>query len=530
MNLQHDLRLAIHRHLYELDFSRHDALSVGDIMSRSTADLTLIQQFFFSVPMLVANMTLLVVAIVVMFFLSPLLSLVVVVFVPLFAFVGVRFRDRVFPASWNDQRLSGSVAGVVDEAVTGVRVVKAFAQEQREFDRLTDRAHELFQSRLRTARFNARYSSTLQALPMLAQVAVLGLGGWLALEGHITLGVFLAFASYLVQIVTPIRLVSSMLATTQQARAGAERVFELLDLQPGVRDEPDARPLVDARGGIELRPRHASATATGPSTLHDISLTIRPGERIGIVGASGSGKTTLAFLIARFYDPTQRHRAHRRRRRPRLHAGVAALGGQRRVRGELPVLDHDPRQHRLRPARAPATPRSRPRRASPRPTTSSSSCPTATTPSSASGASRCRAASANASPSPAPRWPTPRCSCSTTPRRPSTPAPRRRSTPRCPTSWAPARPSSSPTGPRRCGWPTACSSSTAGGSSPRAPTPSCGTPRRCTASCSPGPTSSPSTSTLAGVTTIDPAAWPRTGDRTTTTRGRASSWPRCSPA
>ena len=88
VDLQHDLRLAIHRHLYELDFSRHDELSVGDVMSRSTADLTLIQQFFFSVPMLVANMTLLVVAIVVMFFLSPLLSLVVVVFIPLFAFVG----------------------------------------------------------------------------------------------------------------------------------------------------------------------------------------------------------------------------------------------------------------------------------------------------------------------------------------------------------------------------------------------------------------------------------------------------------
>ena len=118
-----------------------------------------------------------------MFVLSPLLSLVVVVFVPVFAFVAIRFRDRVFPASWNDQRLSGAVAGVVDEAVTGVRVVKAFAQEQREFDRLTDRAHELYQSRMRTARYNARYSSTLQALPMLAQLGVLAFGGWLALRG-----------------------------------------------------------------------------------------------------------------------------------------------------------------------------------------------------------------------------------------------------------------------------------------------------------------------------------------------------------
>lgn len=303
VDLQYDLRRAIHRHLYELDFARHDALSIGDVMSRSTADLTLISQFFFSVPMLVANVTLLIVAIVVMFVLSPLLSLVVVVFVPLFAFVGIRFRDRVFPASWNDQRLSGAVAGVVDESVTGVRVVKAFAQEQREFDRLTEQAHELYQSRMRTARYNSRYSSTLQVLPMLAQLGVLALGGWMALEGHITLGVFLAFASYLVQIITPVRLVSSLLATTQQARAGSERVLELLDLQPFVTDAPDARPVVNARGGIEME-RVSFGHVDGPTTLHDISLRIEPGERIGLVGASGSGKSTLAFLIARFYDPT----------------------------------------------------------------------------------------------------------------------------------------------------------------------------------------------------------------------------------
>jgi ATP-binding cassette subfamily B protein len=301
VDLQHDLRLAIHRHLYELDFSRHDELSVGDVMSRSTADLTLIQMFFFSIPMLVANMTLLLVALVVMFVLSPLLSLVVIVFIPIFAYVAVRFRDQVFPASWNDQRLPRRWR-VVDEAVTGVRVVKAFTQEDHEFARLADRTHELYQSRMRTARINARYSSTLQALPMLGQLGVLALGGWLALNGRITLGVFLAFASYLVQIITPVRLVSSMLATTQQARAGAQRVFELLDLEPRVSDSPDARRVVGVHGGVEFD--HVSfGYSDARAALHDISLTIRPGERIGLVGASGSGKTTLAFLIARFYDP-----------------------------------------------------------------------------------------------------------------------------------------------------------------------------------------------------------------------------------
>jgi ATP-binding cassette subfamily B protein len=304
VDVQNDLRRAIHRRLYELDFAAHDRLSVGDVMSRAAGDLTLLSTFFFSVPMLVAQATLLVVAIVVMLSLSPLLSLVVLVVVPLFAVIAVRFRDKVFPASWNDQRVSGLVAGVVDEAVNGVRVVKAFAQEDRELDRLTDRAGELYQSRMRTARVNARYSATLNALPMLGQVGVLAVGGWMAIEGQITIGVFLAFASYLVQIITPVRMMASMLATTQQARAGAERLFDLFDLAPTVTDTPDARPVPgDGPGGFELD--GVSFGYGNDDLLHDISLTIRPGERIGIVGASGSGKSTLAYLLARFYDPTR---------------------------------------------------------------------------------------------------------------------------------------------------------------------------------------------------------------------------------
>jgi ATP-binding cassette subfamily B protein len=304
VDLQNDIRQAIHRRLYELDFAAHDRISIGDVMSRAAGDLTLLSQFFFSVPMLFAQVTLLIVAVIVMFVLSPVLSLVVLAVVPAFALVAVRFRNRVFPASWNDQRLSGLVAGVVDESVTGVRVVKAFAQEDRELGRLTDRAHELYQSRMRTARINAKYSATLQALPMLGQVGVLAVGGWLVIEGHVTIGVFLAFASYLVQIITPVRLLSSMLATTQQARAAAQRLYELFDLEAEVTDPPDARPVPAATPG-RLDVEHVSfAFGDGPDVVHDVSLTIRPGERLGIVGASGSGKTVLAFLLARFYDPT----------------------------------------------------------------------------------------------------------------------------------------------------------------------------------------------------------------------------------
>ncbi len=302
LDLQHDLRLAIHRHMNALDVARHDQLSIGDVMSRAAGDVTLIQGFVNQVPLLAANLTMVLMAGGVMLALSPLLSTVFLLFVPLFVGLAVRFRDRVFPASWNDQRLSGAVAGVVDEAVSGVRVVKAFAQEHRELALLIDRARALFRSRMRTARLTAVYGATLQAIPTLAQLGVLAFGGWLALRGQITLGVFLAFASYFVQLLAPVRLLSGMLASSQQARAGAQRVLELLELQPLVRERPDAHPLAgDGPCAVDLD--GLAFSHDGTPVLTGLSLHIRPGERLGIIGASGSGKSTLALLLARFLDP-----------------------------------------------------------------------------------------------------------------------------------------------------------------------------------------------------------------------------------
>ncbi len=304
LDVQDELRRAIHRKINALDMVRHAELSIGDAMSRAAGDVTLVQAFINQIPIFTANITMLVVALAVMAALSGTLSLVVAAFVPIFLVLAIRFRDRIFPASWADQRLASAVAGVVDEAVSGVRVVKAFAQEDRELSLLVARSRALFASRMRTMRLTARYSATLQALPSLAQFGVLLLGGWLAIEQRLTLGTFLAFSSYLVQLVTPVRMLSGMLAASQQARTGAERVLELLAWEPVVRDCPGAVPL-DGRAAT-IRLEHVTFAHGGRDpVLDDVSLHIAKGERLAIVGASGSGKTTLALLLARFYDPTR---------------------------------------------------------------------------------------------------------------------------------------------------------------------------------------------------------------------------------
>ncbi|MGZ8751352.1 MAG: ABC transporter transmembrane domain-containing protein, partial [Acidimicrobiia bacterium] len=301
LDVQYDLRNAIFERLQRLDFARHDELPTGQLVSRASTDLGLIQGLLAFTPIMLGNLVMVAVALVVMLFLSPLLTVVALLCLPAIAIVALRLRTTLFPATWDSQQRAAEVAGVVDEAVSGVRVVKGFGQEQRELAHLTDSADTLYKSRVRTVRMQARLSSTLQAIPTLAQVGVLALGGWLAIEGNITLGTFVAFSTYLVQLVAPIRMFSVMIAVAQQARAGAERVLELLDSNPLVTESPDAEDLPPVRGDIEFDAVSYGYLRTEP-VLSGFTLHVAPGETVALVGASGSGKSTVSLLLPRFYD------------------------------------------------------------------------------------------------------------------------------------------------------------------------------------------------------------------------------------
>jgi ATP-binding cassette subfamily B protein len=300
LDVQHDLRTDMYRTLTRLDGKRQDELSTGQVVGRATSDLQLIQGLLFMLPMTIGNVLLFLISLVIMAWLSPLLTLVAIAVAPALWFIARRSRSRLFPATWYAQGQAAAVAGVVDGAVSGVRVVKGFGQEEQETGKLREVGRKLFAGRLRTIRLNSRYTPALQAVPALGQVAMLALGGWLATRGEITLGTFVAFSTYLAQLVGPVRMLAMVLTVGQQARAGVERVIELIDTEPTMKDGTVELP-ADAPASVEFDDVRFGYDPQRP-VLDGFSLTIEPGETVAVVGASGSGKSTVSLLLPRFYD------------------------------------------------------------------------------------------------------------------------------------------------------------------------------------------------------------------------------------
>ncbi|MFI6641896.1 ABC transporter ATP-binding protein [Streptomyces sp. NPDC050504] len=303
LDVQHDLRTDMYGTITKLDGRRQDELSTGQVVGRATSDLQLIQSLLFMLPMTIGNFLLFVISLAVMAWLSLPLTLVALAVAPALWFIAKRSRARLHPATWYAQAQAADVAGVVDGSVSGVRVVKGFGQEEQETGKLRDAGRRLFAGRLRTIRLNSRYTPALQTVPALGQVAMLALGGWLATKGEITLGTFVAFSTYLAQLVGPVRMLAIVLTVGQQARAGVERVMELIDTEPSLADGTKELP-ADAPATVEFDDV-SFAYADGRPVLDGFSLTIEPGETVAVVGASGSGKSTVSLLLPRFYDVTR---------------------------------------------------------------------------------------------------------------------------------------------------------------------------------------------------------------------------------
>ncbi|HEY7175776.1 MAG TPA: ABC transporter ATP-binding protein, partial [Micromonosporaceae bacterium] len=302
LDVQHDLRQQMFRALSRLDGTRQDELQTGQIIGRATSDITMVQGLLSMMPIMIGNLLLFVLSLVIMFVLSPLLTVVALATGPGLLWISTLARRRLFPATWDAQQHAASVAAVVDDSITGVRVVKGFGQEEQELGKLEAVAKRLFASRVRAAKLTALYNPALQAIPALGQVGVLALGGYLAIEGRISLGTFLAFSTYLAQLVSPVRMLSTLLTIGQQARASVIRVFEVIDSRPVVTERPDATVLGhEDTPDVELDDVTFGYVASRP-VLNGLTLHVRPGETVALVGTSGSGKSTISMLLPRFYD------------------------------------------------------------------------------------------------------------------------------------------------------------------------------------------------------------------------------------
>jgi ATP-binding cassette subfamily B protein len=311
LDVQHDLRQSVFGAVSRLDGGKQDALRTGQVVSRAISDLQLVTGILMQVPLSAGSVIFAVLAIGAMLWMSPTLTLIALVITPAVAIIIATSRKRLFPATWSAQQRAADLAQHVEETVTGVRVVKGFGQETREVARLEKTARTLFAERLRAARLSALPTATTSALPAAGQVAVLAVGGVLALRGEISLGTFLAFATYLSTLIGPARMLSGLVVQAQLTRAGAERVYELIDAQPEVRDRPDARPLPGGPLEIRLDDVRFGYTRSDP-VLNGLSLHARAGETLALVGTAGSGKSTISLLLPRFYD---------------VHSGSAEIGG-----------------------------------------------------------------------------------------------------------------------------------------------------------------------------------------------------------
>ena len=302
--VEYDLRQLLYRHLTRLSFSFYDRVQSGQIISRANSDIRSVTMMTAFSPLMGMAMLSFLVALVVMCSINVPLTIVAVATLPGVYLVGSRLRNLMFPLSWIIAARQADVATIVDENVNGVRVVKSFAAEERQITGLARAAEGLRWANVSQADARAAYAPIMENLPRLGLAAVLAYGGWLAIDGQVTVGTLVAFNAYVVMLQMPFRLLGAFLMMTQRAAASAGRIYEVLDEAPAVEDRPGAVDLVDPVGRIELRgvDFRYGVDEDGPLVLDGLDLTIEPGETVALVGRTASGKSTVARLIPRFYD------------------------------------------------------------------------------------------------------------------------------------------------------------------------------------------------------------------------------------
>jgi ABC-type multidrug transport system fused ATPase/permease subunit len=302
LGVEYDLRNRMYRHLHSLELAFFDQQQTGQLMSRATVDLQSVRFFLgYGLIFIMQSALTILIAAGVMFAVDADLAAVSLAPMPFVIWVAFRYGRLNRPASQEVQQRIAELTAEAEENVSGVRVVKAFAQEQRQLRRFRHSVKRVFDQSLVSARLRAFYSPFLAFLPQLGLAALLFVGGRQAIQGTISVGDFVAFYGYVLMLTSPMRMLGIALGMAQRAVASGARVFELLDREPRLTAAPDAPELPAGGGRVEMRGVTFGYDG-GESVLRDVDLEVEPGRTIAVVGPTGSGKTTLVMLIPRLYD------------------------------------------------------------------------------------------------------------------------------------------------------------------------------------------------------------------------------------
>ena len=307
------LRLRIFAHLQRQSIGFFSRQKTGVLVSRLTNDIAALDQLVTDgiVTLVSASLTLIGVVVILLLLDANLALVTFIATFPLLLLGSVIFRYQAAGAYRRVREKIANVTAYLQETLSGVRVVRAFGQEPRHVERFAELNEEHRAANMTTVYLNAGYFPAVELLSAVGTAVILLYGGYQAIDGNVTIGVLVAFVGYLQSFFDPIQQLSNLYVTYQQGIAAIDKIFDLLDTEPDMKDAPGARDLGHIEGEIEFDRVWFSYSEPTPEdngaepvwALRDVSLRIAPGETLALVGETGAGKSTLAKLVARFYDP-----------------------------------------------------------------------------------------------------------------------------------------------------------------------------------------------------------------------------------
>ncbi len=300
-----DMRDGLYVKFEDLPFQFYDKSQTGQLMSRATEDINNIRgMMMFSLRAVVQAAGMLIIVAIILIRKDFLLAVVALSTTPILIWWSVRFGISIRPMFLKIQQQFGAMTSTLQENVAGGRVVRAFAQERAESERFERDLEELFNRNLKaSSRWAFNFPATL-ALNGLSVAGVVWVGGYLVLKDRISVGELVAFQLYTTMLQEPIRWLGFVVQRIARSNASAERIFEVMDTKPAIRDLPGARPMDDMRGVVRFENVQFRYPGTKVNALNDVSFTASPGQIVALVGHTGSGKTSTVNLIPRFYDVT----------------------------------------------------------------------------------------------------------------------------------------------------------------------------------------------------------------------------------